>query len=94
MPMPEFDTKPRRPTPRGACDTHIHVYDPKYKLAPTAKLAAPDAPVAAYAKVMQRLELDRVVIVQPTAYGTDNRCTLVGMAYLGKDRARGVATID
>ncbi len=94
MPMPEFATKPREPTPTGACDTHIHVYDPKYTLAPTAKLAAPDAPVAAYAKVMQRLRLERVVIVQPTAYGTDNRCTLDGMAYLGKDKARGVATID
>jgi D-galactarolactone isomerase len=94
MPMPEFDTKPKLPTPRGACDTHIHVYDPKYKLAPTAKLAAPDAPVAAYEKMMQRLGLDRVVIVQPTAYGTDNRCTLEGMAYLGREKARGVATID
>jgi D-galactarolactone isomerase len=94
MPMPEFDTKPRQLTPRGACDTHIHVYDPKYKLAPTAKLAAPDAPVAAYRKMMDRLGLDRVVIVQPTAYGTDNRCTLEGMAYLGKNKARGVATID
>lgn len=94
MPMPEFVTKPREATPAGACDTHIHVYDPKYKLAPTAKLAAPHAPVAAYAKMMQRLGLDRVVIVQPTAYGTDNRCTLDGMAYLGKDKARGVATID
>ncbi|MEO8560252.1 MAG: hypothetical protein ABI439_14370, partial [Rhodospirillales bacterium] len=79
MPMPEFVTKPREATPAGACDTHIHVYDPKYKLAPTAKLAAPHAPVAAYAKMMQRLGLDRVVIVQPTAYGTDNRCTLDGM---------------
>jgi D-galactarolactone isomerase len=94
MPMPHFDTRPAQPTPPGACDTHIHVYDPRYKLAPTAKLAAPDAPVTAYAKVMQRLALDRVVIVQPTAYGTDNRCTLEGMKFLGRTRARGVATID
>lgn len=94
MPMPEFATRPRLPTPTGAVDTHIHVYDAKYKLAPTAKLAAPDAPVAAYEKVMRRLGLDRVVIVQPTAYGTDNRCTLEGMKFLGRARARGIATID
>jgi D-galactarolactone isomerase len=34
------------------------------------------------------------VVVQPTAYGKDNSCTLDGMAALGKDNARGVAVVD
>lgn len=29
-----FDTKPGHPTPLGACDTHFHIMDPKYKSRP------------------------------------------------------------
>jgi predicted TIM-barrel fold metal-dependent hydrolase len=41
----------------------------------------------------QALKLDRVVIVQPSAYGTDNTCTLDALHHLG-NRARGVAVVD
>ena len=37
--------------------------------------------------------MDRVVIVQPSVYGTDNSCTLDAIKQLGS-RARGVAVID
>jgi len=43
--------------------------------------------------MLSALRLDRVVIVQPSVYGTDNSCTIDGMRELG-DRARGVAVID
>jgi predicted TIM-barrel fold metal-dependent hydrolase len=43
--------------------------------------------------LQKTLRLSRVVIVQPSVYGTDNSCTLDGMRRLGK-RARGVAVID
>ncbi len=43
--------------------------------------------------MLSALRLERVVIVQPSVYGTDNTCTLDGMRALG-DRARGVAVID
>jgi predicted TIM-barrel fold metal-dependent hydrolase len=39
------------------------------------------------------LHLDRVIVVQPSVYGTDNACTLDAIRELG-DRARGVAVID
>ena len=39
------------------------------------------------------LHMDRVVIVQPSVYGTDNRCTLDAIRVLGP-RAKGVAVID
>jgi D-galactarolactone isomerase len=42
-----------------------------------------------YRAVMQRLNLDRVVLVQPTAYGDDNRCLLDALADF-KDTARGI----
>ena len=85
---------PRLQAPAGACDTHIHVYDPKHPLAPTAVGKPPEASAAAYRAVMQRLGLARAVIVQPSAYGADNRCTLEGIVTLGLDKARGIAVVD
>jgi D-galactarolactone isomerase len=80
--------------PPGACDTHIHVYDPAYPLAPTAVAAPPPGTAQEYAGLQRRLGLERSVIVQPTAYGTDNRCTLAGIEVLGRDRTRAVVVVE
>lgn len=86
---------PKFTAPPGTCDTHIHIYGPKdrYRVLPTAPVAPPLALVADYRRVMRRLGIDRAVIVQPSAYGIDNACTLAAIAELG-DCARGVAVID
>jgi D-galactarolactone isomerase len=87
--------KPRLKTPPRACDTHIHFYDAKYPLASTALGPGPVANAASYrAEIMEPLGIERTVIVQPTAYGTDNRATLDGIAELGIAIARGIAVID
>jgi D-galactarolactone isomerase len=75
------------------CDTHMHIYDKRYPLAPTAKIVHGDALVPEYMAMRKRLGIERTVIVQPTAYGTDNRCTLDAMAAIGPS-ARGVAVVD
>lgn len=75
-----------------ACDCHIHIYDDAYPLAPTATFRPPHAPADAYRRVQRTLGLTRVVIVQPTGYGADNRCTLAALAAFGP-QARGVATL-
>jgi D-galactarolactone isomerase len=85
---------PRLKAPAGTIDTHIHIYDRKYPLAPTATFTPPDASVADYLKVCERLGIARTVVIQPTGYGTDNRCTLEAMQTLGRDRARGIAVVD
>jgi D-galactarolactone isomerase len=90
---PANDSKPRLKAPAGTCDTHMHIYDGRYPVAATAKIIAPDALVPDYMKMRQRLGIDRTVIVQPSAYGTDNRCTLAAMAAIGES-ARGVAVVD
>lgn len=77
----------------GACDTHMHVYDASFPVAPQALLRPPDAGVADYRQAQQRLATDRVVVVQPTTYGMDNRCQLAAMAQLGAS-ARGVMVVD
>ncbi len=67
----------------GACDCHFHVYEDRFPLAPTATFKPPHAPAAAYWRVQQALGLTRAVVIQPTGYAFDNRCTLEGMAELG-----------
>ena len=79
-------------TPAGACDCHIHVYDPAYPLAPSATFKPPHAPVDAYRAVQRALGLQRAIVVQPTGYGFDNRCTLDALAQFG-DSARAVVVI-
>ena len=83
------DKHPRLKAPAGACDTHMHCYDAKYPSAPNAIITPPDARIADYRKVQERLGLQRVVVVQPSTYGLDNACQLEAMKGFGAD-ARGV----
>jgi D-galactarolactone isomerase len=52
----------------------------------------PNSGVTDYQVVQERLGLERLVIVQPAAYGTDNRCTLDAIRAFG-DRARGILVV-
>ncbi len=90
---PSSEQPPRLKAPKGTCDTHIHIYDRKYPMAPTALYNPADASVADYLKVRARLGIERTVVVQPSTYGTDNRCTLEAMKAMGSS-ARGVAVVD
>jgi len=83
----------RLATPPRACDCHMHIFDSRFPLAENARGKERDAPVAEYRKVQERLGLERVIVVQPTAYGKDNRCTLAAIAELGAS-ARGIAVVD
>jgi D-galactarolactone isomerase len=85
---------PRLEAPPGACDTHMHFYDARYPTAPTALSTPPDATVEEYRALQRSLGLTRTVVVQPSTYGRDNRCTLQGIAALGLDVARGIAVVD
>jgi D-galactarolactone isomerase len=78
---------------RGACDTHIHVYDRRYPSNPAAVLHPPDASLDEYRAVQSEFGTDRMVIVQPTTYGLDNRCQLDAVAAAG-DAARAVVVVD
>jgi predicted TIM-barrel fold metal-dependent hydrolase len=81
--------------PAGACDCHTHVHgDPeKYPFFAgrtyTPEMALPEEMAALH----KALRIQRVVIVTPSVYGTDNSATLYGMKARGAD-ARGVAVID
>ena len=81
--------------PRGACDCHVHVFDPaRFPYFDGRVYSPPEATAEDLLDLQTALRLDRVVIVQPSVYGVDNACTLDAMKKLGPGRARGVAVID
>jgi predicted TIM-barrel fold metal-dependent hydrolase len=84
---------PKFKAPANACDCHMHIYDAKYPVAPTATLKPPDAIVADYKLLQRRIGTSRNVVVTPSTYGTDNRITLDAIAQIGAT-ARGVAVVD
>jgi D-galactarolactone isomerase len=84
---------PRLKAPTNACDCHMHIYDARFPIAPTATLKPADALPADYKLLQKRLGTTRNVIVTPSTYGTDNSATLDGMAKLAPN-VRGVAVVD
>ncbi|MDH1903186.1 amidohydrolase family protein [Comamonas aquatica] len=84
--------RPGHALPPLACDSHMHIFDTRFAPSPHWKRTPPDAPVAAYRQLQQRLGTSRTVVVTPSTYGTDNACTLDALDQLG-DGARGVAVV-
>jgi predicted TIM-barrel fold metal-dependent hydrolase len=84
---------PRLMAPPGSCDSHIHIYDPRFVATrPGARLTR-NATVADYRRLQSRLGTSRTVVVQPAAYGFDNAVTVDAVAQLGLANARAVAVV-
>jgi predicted TIM-barrel fold metal-dependent hydrolase len=81
--------------PAGACDCHTHIHGDMREFPMfggrvyTPEPALPEE----MAQLHKALRMQRVVIVTPSVYGTDNSATLWGMKARGNN-ARGVAVID
>lgn len=93
MREPETNTRPRFPLPAGSCDTHFHVFEPGYPHVDDPQYTFPDGTLEAYLRVCDWLGIDRMVLVQPTYYGNDNRLTLDVLDRLGP-RGRGVVRVE
>jgi predicted TIM-barrel fold metal-dependent hydrolase len=81
--------------PPGACDCHTHIHgDPaQYPMFAGRTYTPEPALPQEMARLHKALHMQRVVIVTPSIYGTDNTSTLYGMRSRGVN-ARGVAVID
>jgi predicted TIM-barrel fold metal-dependent hydrolase len=81
--------------PAGACDCHTHIHgDPETFPYFSGRVYTPETALPEeMAALHKALRMQRVVIVTPSVYGTDNSATLYGMKARGRD-ARGVAVID
>ena len=83
------------------CDTHVHVIGPhaQFALDPARRYTPSEAPRTALEAHLQAVGANRVVIVQPSFYGADNRCTLHAVAQLNAGgagaavQARAVAVV-
>ncbi|WP_163851246.1 amidohydrolase family protein [Pseudooceanicola aestuarii] len=86
---------PRFVPPAGATDCHAHIFGPdaQYPYTPHRTYTPPEASTAAYFHMLDTLGLDRGVIVQPSVYGRDNRCTL-DVVRRHPDRLRAVVVVD
>ena len=84
---------PQFTAPAGACDSHIHIYDPRFRMDRPDRRATSNAAVAEYRLLQQRIGVTRAVVVQPAAYGTDNAVTVAAVQQLGPGNARGIAVL-
>jgi predicted TIM-barrel fold metal-dependent hydrolase len=89
----QTNTRPRFAMPAGACDTHFHVFEPGFPHVPDPLYTFPDATLEQYLRVTEVLGIERMVLVQPTFYGTDNSLLADVLRRTGP-RARGVVRID
>ena len=84
---------PKLKAPTNATDCHHHIYDAKYPVDPKATLRPADALVEDYRALQKRIGTTRSVIVQPSTYGIDNRCTLDALVAMGPN-ARAVVVVN
>ncbi|MEM7024860.1 MAG: amidohydrolase family protein [Pseudomonadota bacterium] len=94
---PLFDPAPHAPmerAPAGGVDCHLHVFGPlsSYPLDDERSYTPGEASLEDYAVLQRRLGLERMVIVQPSVYGTDNQCTYDALVQMG-DSARAIAVL-
>ena len=94
------ERNPRRPhlkLPKGAVDTHVHVFESRYPLSPARGYNPPPSTLPDLKHLHATLGIDRVVFTQPSVYGVDNSAIVDAMQTLNKetpDRARAVVALD
>lgn len=81
---------PKLAAPANTADCHIHIYDKRY---PSSGHVVDNSTVADYRLLQKRIGFERVVIVTPRCYGTDNTVTVDAIQELGINNARGVGVL-
>ena len=87
-------SKPTFKLPKGAVDTHCHVFGPghEFPFAPERKYTPCDASKEQLFALRDHLGFDKNVIVGASCHGTDNRA-LVDALIHSQEKARGIATV-
>lgn len=96
LPPNKNTRKPNVLVPRGACDTHLHVYGPTTRYPVIAERSYnpdPNSSLDDYLKVRHTLGLERAVIVTGSANGTNNQVTLDALARMD-GKFKGLALLD
>lgn len=79
----------------AGCDTHVHVMGDmaQYPMVPERHYTPGPASTLDLQQHLTHQALGRVVIVQPSVYGTNNQCLLDALSVLGP-KAKGIAVLD
>jgi predicted TIM-barrel fold metal-dependent hydrolase len=87
--------KPTLAVPALSCDCHAHVLGPpsRYPYVEDRSYTPPDALPTDYLRMLDTLGMQRMVVVQASCYGEDNRRTIDAVKELGAHRARGVVMV-
>ena len=94
------ERNPRRPgivLPQGSIDTHVHVFEPGYRLSAGRGYTPPHSTLEDLKHLHATLGIERVVFTQPSVYGTDNSAILNASVALNQERAeraRSVVALD
>jgi len=89
----ESNTGPTFAVPEGSCDAHFHVFESGYPHVPEPFYTFPDGTLEQYLRLTEVLGITRMVLVQPTFYGTDNSLTLDVLRRVGS-RCRAVIRVE
>jgi predicted TIM-barrel fold metal-dependent hydrolase len=89
----ESNTRPTFAMPSGSCDSHFHVFEPGFPHVPDPLYTFPDGTLLQYLRMTEVLGIERMVLVQPTFYGTDNSLLLDVLRRAGSS-CRGVIRIE
>ena len=86
--------RPEQRIPPMSCDCHVHVFgaQTRFPMSKDRTYTPAEASASSLAAHQDVLGLDRVVIIQPSIYGIDNRCTLDAIRVIGSG-ARGIAVL-
>ncbi len=92
VPVP---TKPKLGLPADSCDSHCHLFGPRSKFPPARESPSenPAATIEALKRAHGILGIERAVLVQTPAHGTDNTIILDAIS-AGNGRYRGVGRAD
>jgi predicted TIM-barrel fold metal-dependent hydrolase len=96
LPARDATAAPKRRAPPGGADCHFHIIGPhpRYPMIDNRAYTPPEALVPHYQKMARTLGIERMVVVQPSIYGSDNRCTLDAVEPLGRRNTRAIVVID
>lgn len=91
---PARDPKVRAPS--RTADTHFHIFESaeRYPLSPQRMYNPALSTVEDYRRMAETIGIERMVVVQASVYGTDNRCLLDSIRRLGTKNTRGIAVVD
>jgi predicted TIM-barrel fold metal-dependent hydrolase len=86
---------PQLRVPALSCDCHAHILGPpsRFPYVVDRSYTPPDALPEDYLRMLGTLGFERMVVVQASCYGEDNRRAVAAVAELGVHRARGVAMV-